>query len=117
MNVQDYIAANAKYLGERVSANLCQVPDAAWPGVVAALKELQGEAASDPGIDCDVVITNETLADFDDTRAQWREKGDRDEIDCAGFKAVFFDGFQRFKGKPRERCIVLDVGEKRVVLL
>lgn len=115
--IQEYIAANSKWLDARVSANLCQIPDAAWPSVLAALEELY-TGANEPGIDCDVAITHETIADFDDTRLHhWRERGARNEIDCSGRPAVFYAGFQRFKGSPRERCIVLDVGDRRVVLL
>lgn len=116
MVVQDFIADNAKWLDERLAANLSQIDDAAWPALLAGLSKIN-PGATDPGIDCDIVVTAETLSDFDASREKhWAERGARAELDCAGFKAVFYDRFQVARGRRRESIIVIDVGDKRVVM-
>lgn len=115
MTMQEYITANAKWLGERVSANLAQIPDAALPALVAACNDLGG--GDEPGIDCDVIITHESLADFDASRSQhWSEPGVREEVEYSGFKAVSYERLQLRKGTPRVSIIVVDIGDKRVAL-
>ena len=114
MTIQEYIATNKQWLGARVSANLDQVPEDKWPALLAGVKVLGG---SEPGIDCDVVITHETFADFDQSRAQrWSESGTRKEAMLADCKSLLFDHFQSRRGTPRTSILVIDIGDKRVVL-
>ena len=85
--VTAYLADNAAYIDEDSAASICQVPDADWPPVLAALGALNGGAG--PGIDCAVAMTRETLDEFEDARSHhWSERGRRSEIDCGGRKAV-----------------------------
>ena len=116
MTKQEFIVENAKYLDERVAANLEQIPDDLWAAVVAGTNELT-HGGDEPGIDCDVVITRETVADFDNTRStHWNESGARRAVDCGGRPAVLFEKFQRAKGQPRDTILVIDCGELTVVL-
>lgn len=111
----EYIEANAKWLGERVAANLEQVPDAHWAALLAATAIHGG---TDPGIDCDVVITRETLADFDAARQlHWSERGSRTEHTIEGCTVLQFERFQIARGKTRQGCmVVIDMGDLRVAL-
>jgi hypothetical protein len=116
MTVQEYITANSRWLGERISANLAQVPDDKWPAIIAGLDALNA-GGSDPGIDCDVVVTRETLEDFERSREQyWAERGTKKEAELAGCRSLLFDHFQRGRGEPRTSCLVIDIGDRRVVL-
>src|SRR3990167_6094146 len=75
--VQAFLETNKKYLplDSDSAVAISQVPDAAWPFILEALDEHSG-GATDPGIDCAVAITRETLADFDASRANnWSERG------------------------------------------
>ena len=72
--------------------------------------------STDPGIDCAVAITTETIGGFDNSRTYWREKGSRTEIDCAGLPAVYYDRLQVLKGCDRVSQVVIDLGDRRVVL-
>ena len=115
--IAQYLTKNGKYIRESSAAALEQISDVSWPAILAALNELSG-GATDPGIDCDVVITHETLDDFEAARANhWSERGLRSEIDCNGVPAVKYDRFQIRRGQPRRSQIVLDFGDKRVSLL
>lgn len=116
MTVQEYIQTNRQWLGERICANLEQIADSDWPALLEGT-DIVNMGATDPGIDCDVVITHETLDDFDASRlGRWREAGIRTEVECGGRKAVLFDKFQRHKGAQRETILVIDFGDKRVAL-
>ena len=116
MTVAEYLAENEKWLGERISANISQIADEKWPVVVAGCKIINA-GATDPGISCDVVLTHETISDFDSSRqAHWSERGVRSEIECDGHKAVLFENFQRSKGARRTSILVIDIDDKRVVL-
>jgi hypothetical protein len=114
--VADYIAENTDHLDERLRANVGQIADDHWPAVLEALAIINPGSA-DPGIDCDVIITTETIADFDRSRAQhWSEQGQRRELLVGGSNGVHYDRFQRHKGARRDSCIIIDIGAKRVVL-
>jgi len=118
--VDTYIAENSKpgfdYLGNDASA-LAQVTDEQWPSILAALDELNG-GAKDPGIDCKLVKTHETFADFDHSRAQhWAVRGTREEYDFGGIKAVKYERFQLHRGQLRETQIVIDLGDYRLCLI
>lgn len=112
----EYLAENAKWTGERAASALEQVPDAHWDAVLAATQEFGG---TDPGIDCDVVVTRETLADFDAARAEhWSERGSRSEHAIEGLSALKFERFQLARGKTRQGCmIVIDLGDIRLALV
>ena len=117
--VSAYIAENSKpgfdYLGDAAVA-LSSIDDARWPAVLEALDELNC-GGTDPGIDCEVVKTYETFDDFDDARKKWAEKGSRSELEFSGVKALKFERFQLFRGQPRRKQIVLDLGDFRLCLL
>jgi hypothetical protein len=114
--ITTYLTENARYIGEQSAAAISTLTDADWPVVLAALEELNG-GCTDPGIDCAVATTAETLDDFDNSRATyWSEKGSRKTIDCAGRSAVLFDRFQLRRGSERVSQVVIDFGARRVVL-
>lgn len=115
MTKHEYIEDNAKWIGESGAAALERVPDALWCAVLAATQIAGG---TDPGIDCGLVVTHETLADFDDARNNhWRECGKRTEHALDGCAALQFERFQLVKGAPRESCmVVVDLGDFRLAL-
>lgn len=110
-----YVEANKAYIDADSADALCCIPDAAWPAILEALDEYRG--AKDPGIDCDVAKTHETLADFNETRLnRWHERGYKKEHQFAGFTAVHYERFQLKKGEPRQDMMVVDLGEFRIAL-
>ena len=114
--VTTYLTENAKWIGEYSAIAISTLSDAVWPAVLEGLRQMNG-GATDPGIDCAVAITTETIGDFDHSRATyWREKGSRTEIDCAGLPAVYYDRLQLRKGSDRVSQVVIDLGDRRVVL-
>lgn len=111
----EFRAANSRYIvDDSTLAALDSLTEADWPAAIAATEELGG---SDPGIDSKLVVTHETLTDFDAARTDhWRERGTRREADCAGSRAVIYDGVQLRKGEPRRTFAVLELGARRLVL-
>ena len=116
MTISTYLTDNSNWIDERSAAAITQLNDAQWPAVLAALDEYSG-GATDPGIDCNVAITHETLADFDDARANhWSERGSRDEHNFDGIAAIKYERFQLTRGQERRDMVVLDLGAVRLSL-
>ena len=114
--ITEYFKENEDYLGDSAQA-LSYLDDSHWPSVLLALDHIN-TGAKDPGIDCELVITAETINDFDDARLNhWHEKGSRQEYDLNGFKAVKYTKIQLRKNQPRINQIILDLGEKRLCLV
>lgn len=114
--ISAFLAENESYIDFDTAAALSSLDDSAWPALVAALGEINF-GAMEPGIDCAVAVTHETVADFDASRAQhWAERGVRSEHVVAGFKAVKYAKFQLQRGHTRRTQIVIDLGDIRVAL-
>ena len=116
IDLQAVLSDDAKYVGEDAAASLSGLPAEAWPALKAAVEDRNG-SGSIPGIDCGIVITRETLADFDDARLRhWSERGSREAREYDGRPALLFERFQPMRGMTRRTAIVLDCGECRAVL-
>ena len=114
--IDTFLAENEKWIDEASAAAITQVNDAQWPAVLAAL-DIQSGGATDPGIDCNVAITHETLADFDAARVNhWSERGSRDEHNFNGIAAIKYERFQLARGQERRDMVVLDLGAVRLSL-
>lgn len=114
--ITEYLAANESYLDENSAAAISTLPDGTWSAILEALDELSC-GARDPGIDCKVAITHETLDDFDAARtSRWSERGSRSEHEFQGLRALKFERFQLFRGQPRRDSVVVDLGDRRVAL-
>ena len=114
--VTTYLAENSDYIGEDSAIAISTLSDAEWAAVLDGLAELN-PGGTDPGIDCAVAITTETLGDFDHSRlTYWRERGFRKEITCADLPAIFYENFQLRKGSQRVCQVVIDLGARRVAL-
>jgi len=112
--IKAFLAENGPYLSKSSAAAIESIPDSAWPSLLAAVEVLGG---ADPGIDCKVVVTHETLADFDGARAtHWSERGLRTELMLGGFPAVNFHRFQLRQGEMRQDQVVIDLGDFRISL-
>jgi hypothetical protein len=111
--ITEYLAENADWLDEN-AADIEQIPAEAWP-IIRAIALDEG-GWDEPGIDCDVAITHETLSDFDASRINhWNERGTREEIEAA-LPATRYVSFQLAKGQQRREMIVVDCGDLRVCL-
>jgi len=114
--VSAYLDANAAYIDDRSAAAISQVTDEQWPAVLAALA-LHSGGATDPGIDCRVAVTRETLADFDAARVDhWSERGHRALLRINGLDCLIYERFQLARGTERRDMTVLDLGVVRVSL-
>lgn len=114
--IDTFLAENEKWINEASAAAISRIPADKWPAVIAAL-DIQSNGATEPGIDCNVAITHETLADFDDARANhWSERGSRDEHTFNGISAIKYERFQLARGQERRDMVVLDLGDIRVSL-
>ena len=116
MTISTYLTDNSNWIDERSAAAITQVTDAQWPAVLAAL-DIHSGGATDPGIDCNVAVTHETLADFDAARANhWSERGSRAEHTFDGIAAIKYERFQLARGQERRDMVVLDLGAVRLSL-
>lgn len=107
-----YLAENADNMDDDNAAAVEQIPAEMFAAVVAA--SLTG---GEPGIDCDVAVTHETLADFDDARKNsWNEKGGREVAQVNGQTVHYYKNVQVLRGQRRTDLTVIDCGEIRVVL-
>jgi len=114
--IQTYLDANAAYLDEKSVAAISGLPDSAWPALIEAVGILSGGGV-DPGIDCAVAVTRETMADLDAARAtHWTERGARIDHTLAGLPAVHYERFQLRRGTERRNQVVIDLGDRRVSL-
>jgi hypothetical protein len=64
----------------------------------------------------DAVETQETLADWDDSKKYWNECAGRIEGEVAGFKFLGWSKVQSKKGDARRSVTVIDFGDFRMVL-
>ena len=110
----EIIGDDANYMDDDSLATLEVLDDAAWPVLVEAAR-LAG--AGDPGIDNDIALTHETLAQFDDSRNGWTERGEREEIEVSGTAGRVYENIQVHKGARRCNLIVLDFGAQRVTMV
>lgn len=116
MTKSEFIAENTAYLDDRVLANLEQIPDAAWDAVVKCV-DLANSGGSEPGIDCDIAITHDTIDDFETARREhWRECHRAAMSTVDGFHVASYSGVQMHKGGQRRDIAVIDCGEIRVCL-
>ena len=116
MTISTYLTENSQWIDESSAAAITQVDDSQWLAVLAALDEYSG-GATEPGIDCNVAITHETLADFDAARANhWSERGSRDEHTFGDIAAIKYERFQLARGQERRDMVVLDLGAVRLSL-
>lgn len=102
---------DAEYMNENSLTSLESLPEGCYPALVAAANEagFNGE----PGIGCEVAVTHETLADFENSRtAHWAECKDHDLFaECS-----IYYGVQIRKGNQRKTIAVVDCGDLRAVL-
>ena len=114
--IRDYLDENANYIKAETASTIEKIPDAAWPHILEALDELSG-GAREPGIDCDVIYTHESLEDFVHSRTTyWSEPGRLGRLTFGGYAAMKFLRFQMRRGQPRGDMLVVDLGEFRVIL-
>ena len=112
----DHIEANAQYMSDESAAALEQIPAAMWDRVLAAFDEQVN--GGEIGIDCEVAVTHETLADFDNSALNhWNEIDSSEAIESDGEKiGMAFHAVQLARGQRRHELVVVDCGEIRVVL-
>lgn len=116
MTKAEFIAENTDYLNDRILANLEQIPDEAW-NVVVECVDLANSGGSEPGIDCDIAITHDTLDDFETARSEhWRECRRATISTVGGFQVASYSGVQMHKGGQRRDIAIIDCGEIRVCL-
>ena len=110
----EIIGDDANYMDDDSLTALESLDDSAWPVLVEAAR-LAG--AGDPGIDNDIALAHETLAQFDDSRNAWSERGEREEIEVSGIAGRVYKNIQTHKGERRCNLIVLDFGSQRVTMV
>ena len=114
MDLNDYLAENGNWIGVHSTAAITGLAPAEWRAVVIAAAQLSG---AEPGIDCLVVVEAEELADIEARVAGWLHPGVAARIDCGGFLGVLFRGTrQRRSREPARTWIVVDLGDRRLVL-
>jgi hypothetical protein len=114
VDLNDYLAENGNWIRVDATATITGLAPAEWRAVVIAAAELGG---SEPGIDCLVVVEADELADIEARVAGWLHPGVAARIDCGGFLGVLFRGTKRRRSRePARTWIVVDLGERRVVL-
>ena len=108
------IGDDVNYMDDDSLTALESLDDSAWPVLVEAG---QMACAGDVGIDNEIALTHETLAEFDDSRNAWSERGEREEIEVSGIAGRVYKNIQTHKGERRCNLIVLDFGSQRVTMV
>lgn len=62
------------------------------------------------------VETHETIEEFIDSSARWRERSTMKEGEIAGMRFVSWSNVQLGKGEPRRSLSVIDFGDIRIAL-
>ncbi|MEC9266689.1 MAG: hypothetical protein VX464_11570 [Pseudomonadota bacterium] len=115
ISLSEVYGEDAIYVDDDSAAAIEGMPAAAWTALREACEDLTG--GEDPGVDCRVSRTTETLDDFDASRSSyWSERGSRAVCEFDGRKALRFDCIQMRRGEQRHDCIVIDLGDCRAVL-
>ncbi len=115
ISLKDVYGDDAGYVDGDSAAAIEGMPANAWGALIEGCEALTG--GTEPGIDCPVSKTHETIADFDNSRATyWSERGQRFEETYDGKRAVRFENLQLKKGTRRIDTIVIDLGDCRAVL-
>ena len=71
----------------------------------------------DPGVDCEIATTRETLDEIESSRQSfWKEKGRKTTGDLRGHSYTCYQRLQIGAGRRRQHLIVLDLGGQRVNL-
>ncbi len=105
---------DSKWMDDNSVTAIETLPSDAWPVLVAACEELTG--GLDPGVDCEVAVTHETIADFEASSKKYRELKSLKHFEIAGKPAMEMTGVQLQKGDCRINLIVIDCGTRRAVL-
>ena len=117
--VTDYLTENDEYLDENSAIVIEKLTDEQFNVLIAANDAFRGvypKGNSNPGIDCNLVRTTETLAEFDDARTNhWQECALREEVNI-GVPAIKYERVQTHKGCQRHNILVVDFGDFRVTL-
>ena len=115
INLQTYIAEQAKYTNdEETLATLEQLTQEQFDLAIKSILDYKDEELDNelpPTFKA--ALTRDTLDAFDDARAtSWVEKGGFLKFE----KMNIYTNFQPLKGQQRLTSIVLDLGDKRLVL-
>ena len=114
--IQTYLTENAKWLSESSAVAIERIPAAAWPAVLEGVEIVAG--GKEPGIDCGIVVSHETLEDFDAARQNhWKNKGTRNARMIEGLTCLHFERFQLRAGDTRRSQFVIDAGDLRICLI
>jgi len=117
--VTDYLTENDEYLDKNSAIFIEELTDQQFNVLIAANDAFNGaypKGSSNPGIDCKLVKTTETLAEFDDARTNhWQECALREEVHI-GVPAIKYERVQTHKGRQRQNILVVDFGDFRVTL-
>lgn len=117
--VTDYLTENDQYLDENSAIVIEKLTDEQFNVLIAANDVFSGaypKGSSNPGIDCNLVRTAETLDDFDDARTNhWQECALREEVNI-GVPAIKYERVQTHKGRQRQNILIVDFGDFRVIL-
>ena len=114
--IQTYLTENAKWLSESSAAAIERIPAAAWPAVLEGVEIVAG--GKEPGIDCGIAVSHETLEDFDAARRNhWKNKGTRTARMIEDLTCLHFERFQLHAGDTRRSQFVIDAGDLRICLI
>ena len=114
--IQTYLTENAKWLSESSAVAIERIPAPAWLAVLEGVNIVAG--GKEPGIDCGIAVTNETLEDFDAARQNhWKTKGTRTARMIESLTCLHFERFQLRAGDTRRSQFVIDAGDLRICLI
>ena len=108
---------DSDYMSETTLTALEALPESAdtITALRAACDALTG--CEDFGIDCEVAVTHETLADFLNSRKNnWSVRGEMSEHAFGNFPVIVFKQIQLEKGTRRHSLAVIDFGDIRAAL-
>ena len=105
---------NVDYIDNDSLSALEQLDVEVYPALVAACVEM-GQA--DPGVDCKIATTHESLDDLENSRVNhWTECNSFDRLILAGLNAIAYYAVQIHRGEKRHDLVVVDCGDLRAVL-
>lgn len=115
MTLAEFIEENRAYMDESSLANIEGLSEDDF----TALCDLNEEAFGDdePGISSKVIrVAGGSVASFDEARAEWRERGGRQEYTANGRACAIYTDVQAVKGQQRRTIAVMPQGDSAIVL-
>ena len=115
MTLDQFLNENRAYLDDTSLATIEGLSADDFAALCDLNEEVFGDA--EPGMSSTVIrVAGGSVASFDEARANWNERGARQEYDANGRPCAIYTDVQAAKGQQRKTIAVMPQGDSAIVL-